>query len=79
MSEPQDVLHVQQQEGGGSCGYNVAFLNLLVDVLQLLQELGVDILAELGQKSVEVEADRVHYLALVYYRIQWVPHFVGDC
>ena len=47
-------------------------------MLQLLVNLGVNVVTELGQKLVEMEANGVHNLTLVDDRVQRVPHLMGD-
>ena len=50
----QNVLHVHQKQIGGRSRYDIAFLHLLVNMLQLLQDLGVDVLPILLNELAEV-------------------------
>jgi hypothetical protein len=57
LSVTKDVFHVKEKQGRRGCGDYVAFLNLSIDVGQLLVNLWIDEVPKLIQKFAKMDAD----------------------
>jgi UDP-N-acetylglucosamine:LPS N-acetylglucosamine transferase len=78
LSKSKDVLNVEEQQVRGGSLYLVALHHMVVDLVQLLVDLRVDVVTVCGDQLLEVQANGENNFALVDYRIQGIPHFMGD-